>query len=256
MKILLHVAFLGTNYCGYQTQPNGVTVQQKLNEAAKALFGFACDIVGCSRTDSGVHANQFCATVAKKGEGRIETTIPMEKIPLAMAQYLPEDISVLRAQAVSEEFHARYAVTYKEYVYRIWNRPERNPFESNRAWHYPKPISDEALDRMKAAASRFLGTHDFSSYMAADSKIKDAVRTICEAEVTRCGDVIEFRVCADGFLYHMVRILMGTLIAVAEGKLTPEQIDDVTEAHDRRCAGITAPPQGLYLNRVVYDCLT
>ena len=256
MKILLHVAFLGTNYCGYQTQPNGVTVQQKLNEAAKALFGYECDIVGCSRTDSGVHANQFCATVSKKGEAAIETTIPIERIPLAISPFLPEDISVLRAQAVSDDFHARYDVSYKEYVYRIWNRPERNPFESNRAWHYPKPIGEDALARMNEAASYLLGTHDFSSYMAADSKIRDAVRTICEAEVTRRGDVIEFRVCANGFLYHMVRILMGTLIAVAEGRLSPAQIRQVTEARDRRQAGITAPPEGLYLNRVVYERLS
>ena len=253
MKILLQIAFVGTNYCGYQTQPNGVTVQQKLNEAAKALFGFDCDVVGCSRTDSGVHAKAFCATVSKKGEGSLETTIPTDRIPLAIAQYLPEDISVTRAQWVSDEFHARYDVRYKEYVYRVWNCPVRNPFESDRAWHYPKPISDAELVRMNEAAKRCCGTHDFASYMAADSKIRDSVRTVYDAEVTRSGDVIEFRVSANGFLYHMVRILMGTLIAVAEGKLTPEQIDEVTAACDRRRAGITAPPEGLYLNRVVYD---
>ena len=118
MKLLFHVSFLGTGYCGYQTQPNGVTVQQRLNEATQALFGFDCDIVGCSRTDSGVHANQFCATVAKKGENCLETTIPADRIPLAIAQFLPEDIAVTRAEWVEESFHARYDVRYKEYVYR------------------------------------------------------------------------------------------------------------------------------------------
>lgn len=255
MKILLHIAFLGTNYCGYQTQPNGVTVQQKLNEATRALFGYECDIVGCSRTDSGVHANQFCATVAKKGEGSIETTIPTDRIPLAIAQFLPNDISVISAQAVGDDFHARYDVTYKEYLYRIWNRPERNPFESDRAWHYPRPITDADLARMNEAATFLRGTHDFASYMAADSKIRDSVRTIYDAKLVRCGDIIEFRVSADGFLYHMVRILMGTLIAVAEGRLLPEDIDAITQACDRRRAGITAPPEGLYLNRVVYENL-
>lgn len=252
MKVLLHLSFLGTRYCGYQIQPNGVTVQQKLNEATRALFGYDCDIVGCSRTDSGVHANHFCAAVTERGKPFLNTTIPVERIPLAMAQFLPNDIAVWKAESVSESFHPRYDVRYKEYVYRIWNRPERNPFESDRAWHYPKPISDAALERMNRAAQAFCGTHDFASYMAADSKIRDSVRTVYEAEVTRSGDRIEFRVSANGFLYHMVRILTGTLLSVAEGKLLPEEIDRVTQACDRRLAGMTAPPQGLFLNRVVY----
>lgn len=252
MKILLHLSFLGTNYCGYQIQPNGVTIQQKLNEATRALFGVDCDIVGCSRTDSGVHAKHFCVTVAEKGKNTLQTTIPMERIPLAIAQFLPSDIAVFRAEAVEESFHPRYDVHHKEYVYRIWNCPERNPFECDRSWHYPKPISEDALERMKQAALAFVGTNDFASYMAADSKIRDSVRTIYEAEVTRQGDMIEFRVSANGFLYHMVRILTGTLIAVAEGKLRPDEIKDVTEARDRSRAGITVPPEGLFLNRVVY----
>ena len=251
-KILLHLSFLGTAYCGYQIQPNGVTVQQKLNEATKALFGFDCDIVGCSRTDSGVHANHFCATVTQKGKPYLPTTIPTERIPLAIAQFLPDDISVFRAESVDESFHPRYDVKYKEYVYRIWNRAEKDPFVAGRSWHYPKPISDKALNDMSLAAKSFCGKHDFSSYMAADSKIKDTVRTIYEAEITKNGHMIEFRVCADGFLYNMVRILTGTLISVAEGKLAPEDIEKVTASCDRKNAGITVPPQGLFLNKVVY----
>lgn len=251
-KILLHLSFLGTDYCGYQIQPNGITIQQKLNEATKALFGFDCDIVGCSRTDSGVHANHFCATVSKKGQTDLVTTIPTERIPLAIAQFLPYDIAVFRAEVVDESFHPRYDVKYKEYVYRIWNRPERDPFVSDRSWHYPKPISEEALKNIALAAKCFCGTHDFSSYMAADSKIKDTVRTIYEAEITKNGSMIEFRVCANGFLYNMVRILTGTLIAVAEGKITPSDIEKITASHDRRNAGITVPPHGLFLNKVVY----
>ena len=252
MKILLYISFLGTNYCGYQIQPNGITVQQKLNEATAALFGYDCDIVGCSRTDSGVHANCFCATVAKKGTNELITTIPAEKIPLAIANYLPDDIAVFKAETVSDDFHPRYDVKYKEYVYRIWNRPERNPFLCDRSWHYPKKIDDDALTKMNYAASRFVGTKDFASYMAADTKIKDTVRTIYEAEVYRMGDVIEFRVSADGFLYNMVRILAGTLIGVAEGKISPDDIDEITFAKDRKRAGITVPPNGLFLNKVVY----
>ena len=252
MKILLYIAFLGTNYCGYQIQPNGVTVQQKLNEATKALFGFDCDIVGCSRTDSGVHANCFCAAVSKKGTKELITSIPVGKIPLAIANYLPPDISVFKAVEVDSDFHPRYDVKYKEYVYRIWTRQEKDPFMFDRTWGYSKRIDDASLERMDRAAKRLIGTHDFAAYMSSDTKVKDTVRTITEAEVTRSGDVVEFRVCADGFLYNMVRILTGTLIAVAEGKLSPEDIDEITSSKDRRRAGITAPPCGLFLNKVVY----
>ena len=252
MKILLYIAFLGTNYCGYQIQPNGVTIQQRLNEATKALFGYDCDIVGCSRTDSGVHANCFCAAVSKKGTNEIFTSIPVEKIPLAIANHLPNDISVYKAIEVDSDFHPRYDVKYKEYIYRIWTRQERDPFMFDRTWSYSRSIDDNALDRMDRAAKRFIGTHDFAAYMSSDTKIKDTVRTITEAEVTRQGDIVEFRVCADGFLYNMVRILTGTLILVAEDKISPEDIDDITLSKDRRKAGITVPPCGLYLNRVVY----
>jgi tRNA pseudouridine38-40 synthase len=153
---------------------------------------------------------------------------------------------------VEDSFHPRYDVKYKEYVYHIWDRPHRNPFFADRSWHYPKHLSDEAVEKMDRAAKLFCGTWDFASYMAADSKITDSVRTVFEAEVTRRGELVEFRICANGFLYHMVRILMGTLIAVAEGRLEPEEIPSVTQACDRRRAGITAPAEGLFLNRVVY----
>jgi tRNA pseudouridine38-40 synthase len=252
MKILMHLRYLGTNYCGYQIQPNGMTVQQRLNEATEALLGYACDIVGCSRTDSGVHANHFCATVSEKGKNHLVTTIPIERFPLAIAQFLPEDISVFFAEWVSDEFHPRYNVKSKEYVYLIWNHPCKNPFLTDRAWHYAKPISDETLEKMNLAAAYFCGTHDFTSYMAIDTKITDAVRTIYEAGVKRNGDMIEFHVRADGFLYNMVRILTGTLIAVAEGKIDPKDICSITAAKDRSKAGITVPSRGLYLNRVIY----
>ena len=252
MKLLLHLSFLGTNYCGYQIQPNGITVQQRLNEATRALFGYDCDIVGCSRTDSGVHANRFCVAVSKKGTNQLQTTIPMDRFPQAIAPHLPEDISVIAAELVEDSFHPRYDVKYKEYVYRIWNAPYKNPFLQDRTWHYPRPISEEALLQMNEAAAYWIGEHDFSSYMAADSKITDAVRTIYEAEVTRQGDVIEFRVSANGFLYNMVRILMGTLIYVAEGRISPNEIEELTASRDRTRAGMTAPACGLFLNRVVY----
>lgn len=253
MKILLYLSFVGSAYCGYQTQPNGETVQQKLNEAAEALFGYPCDIVGCSRTDSGVHANMFCVTVAQKGKGSLETSIPIEAIPRAFSNYLPDDISVFDAKAVEKDFHPRYDVSYKEYVYCIWNQPARNPFLRDRAWHCPRPIDDAGIRRMNEAASTWIGTHDFASYMAAGSKITDSVRTVFEAEVTRdANGILVFRVSANGFLYHMVRILAGTLVDVAYGKCSAADVAAITEACDRSKAGQTAPAHGLYLNRVVY----
>ena len=252
MKILLRIAFLGSAYCGYQVQPNGVTVQQKLNEAAKDLFGYACDVVGCSRTDSGVHANEFCVTVAKKGEGAIITSIPAEKIPQALSVRLPKDISVLSAKEVDDDFHPRYDVLYKEYIYQIWNGQARNPFLEDRSWHCPKPIDDGGLERMQKAAKAFIGKQDFASFMAADSKIKDSVRTVIDASVVRQGDLIIFKVSADGFLYNMVRIFTGTLIDVAYGRIAPEDIVGIIKMRDRSKAGVTAPPQGLFLNKVKY----
>ena len=257
MKILLKIAYDGTDYCGYQVQPNGVTVQQRLNEAAESLFGYPCDIVGCSRTDSGVHANEFCATVSKKNAVGFQTAIPIEKIPLAFSAHLPQDICVYDALWVSNGFHARYDVAEKEYLYRIYNRSVRSPFEEGRACHIPKRFSEADLERMRRAAAHFVGTHDFSAYMAQGSKVIDCVRTVTLAELTQSGDVLQFRVCADGFLYNMVRILTGTLVAVGEGKLEPDEIPNVTESRERSRAGITMPPQGLYLNRVIYpeECL-
>lgn len=252
MKILLRIAFLGTNYCGYQVQPNGISVQEKLNEATKELFGYDCDIVGCSRTDSGVHANDFCVTVTKRNESYLDTNIPVDKIAQALSVRLPEDISVLSAQKVDESFHPRYDVKYKEYVYKIWNRPYRDPFLAGRTWHCPKPISEKGLEDMKIAALKLVGTHDFVSYMAADSKIKDTVRTVYCSQITEENGLITFTVSANGFLYNMVRIFVGTLIDVGYGKITPDDIERITESRDRRTAGSTARPEGLFLNRVVY----
>ena len=252
MKILLRIAFLGKAYCGYQVQPNGVTIQQRLNEAARDLFGYDCDIVGCSRTDSGVHANEFYAAVSKKGKDYIETSIPIDKIAMAMSVRLPSDISVLSASEVEDSFHPRYDVQYKEYVYQIWNGRARNPFLTDRSWHCPKPIDDEALLRMQMAARAFVGKKDFASFMAADSKIKDSVRTVIDASVSREGDLIVFKVSADGFLYNMVRIFTGTLVDVAYGRIDVDDIDRIISACDRKMAGATAPPEGLFLNRVVY----
>lgn len=251
-KILLEISYLGSDFCGYQVQPDKRTVQSQLNNAAKALFGFDCDIVGCSRTDSGVHANQFFATVTQKGTEYIQTDIPVEKIPLALSFHLPADVAVKSASWVDADFHPRYSVKSKEYLYRIYCDNVRDPFEEGRAWHYARKIDTDALENMQKAAKAFIGTHDFAAFMASNSSVSSTVRTIYSLEVEKCGDIISVRVCGDGFLYNMVRIIVGTLIAVAEGKIAHTEIKSIIESKNRARAGITAPPQGLYLNKVFY----
>lgn len=253
MKLFLRLSFLGTRYCGYQVQDNALSVQQVLNETAERVFGVPCDIVGCSRTDSGVHAEEFCVSVTKKGERSLNTSIPVSKIPTAMNCFLPDDVSVLDAIFKPEEFHARYDVKYKEYIYRIWNGETRNPFLADRMLFLPMPIDEGALSRANEAARAFVGTHDFRAFMASGSKITDTVRTVYDAEVIKEGSVISFRVAADGFLYNMVRIMMGTLMDVLLGKKNPDEMTDIIEGLDRRRAGSTAPACGLYLHRVSYE---
>ena len=252
MKILLTLSYLGTNFCGYQIQPKGRTVQGELNRAARELFGFDCDITGCSRTDTGVHANTFCATVTQKGEGSICTAMDVSRIPLALNAHLPEDIAVKSAVAVDDSFHPRYDVKYKEYVYRIYNSPTRSPMEAGRAWHIPQRIDEQALEKMQRAADAFVGEHDFYAFMTSGSNVESTVRTVKYARVEKIGDVITFTVAADGFLYNMVRIMTGTLADVARGKIDAESIGEIIESRDRRRAGITAPAEGLYLNKVIY----
>lgn len=252
MKLFIKISYRGTAYSGYQVQNNAPTVQQKLNEAAKAVFGCECDITGCSRTDSGVHANEFCAVVTFKKTDSFETRIPTKSIPLALGAHLPNDISIREASWVESKFHPRYDVKYKEYLYRIWNRPEKNPFVPDLCYHYPHYIDDEKIIAMNKAAEGFCGSHDFIAYMAKGGNDKDTVRTVKYASVVRNGDFVEFRVAADGFLYNMVRIMTGTLIYVAEGKISPDAIPSITDSLDRRQTGFTAPACGLFLNKVVY----
>ena len=248
MKILLTLSYLGTNFHGWQVQPGCRTVQATLQEACEALFGCAVDITGCSRTDAGVHANRFCATASPK-EGSFINRIPAERIPAALNVKLPRDLSVIDACEVPDDFHARYDVISKEYEYLIRDRLPRSPFYEDRAWQIPRPL-DEAL--MNEACAPFIGRHDFGGFMASGSDIADTVRTIRSFRVFRCGELVHIRVSADGFLYNMVRILTGTLVAVSEGKITVGDLPGIIASRDRTRAGNTAPAHGLYLNNVIY----
>lgn len=249
MKILLRLQYLGTDFCGWQFQPGVRTVQNTLTEAAEALFGKKCNITGCSRTDSGVHANDFAATVElPEGANRI----PPSRIPTAFAPFLPSDLSVTSAREVPDDFHPRYDVVAKEYHYKVCLSPVADPFLYGRVWHYTGRVLPDAVERMNACAEKLVGTKEFTSFMAAGSKIEDTERTVYHCRVTKEGNILTVSVAANGFLYNMVRIIVGTLMQAACGKLTPEEMEQILLAKDRKRAGLTAPPEGLYLHRVTY----
>ena len=252
MKLLIYLSYLGTDFCGYQVQDDKRTVQGELTRASRELFSYDCDITGCSRTDSGVHANMFCATISKKGEDSLDTRLSPERIILAINAHLSEDIRVYDAKWVDDDFHARYGVKHKEYIYRIYLGNKYSPFMSGRAWMYRKHLCSDAVEKMQRAAEGFVGEHNFRAFMSQGSKVQSTVRCVKYASIEKVGDEIIFRVAADGFLYNMVRIMVGTLIAVGEGKIDADEIQSIIESGDRKNAGQTAPPEGLYLNEVVY----
>lgn len=243
-NIFIKMQFIGTNYCGYQVQKNGVTIMQKIGEAIYSVMGEQVDVKGCSRTDSGVHANEYCLNF------KTESTIPCENILRGLNHYLPQDIAVFSCEEKPLDFHARYNCTAKEYIYKIYNGKVRNPFYEGFALHVWKPID---VDKLNRAAGQFVGRYDFSSFCSANAKpMESNVRTVMEAEVTREGDMVIFRVKADGFLYNMVRIMVGTLLFVHMGKIDENDILNIIKKKDRAYAGKTAAPYGLYLNRVFY----
>ena len=257
MKILLSISYDGHNYCGFQAQPNGVSVQAVLTEAFSRLLGFPCDITGCSRTDSGVHARQFCATVFPREKQRQNENwcpIPVGKIHRAANVLLPDDIAVRAAAAVPDDFHPRYNAAGKTYEYHIRDCPARDPFSRGRVYCSGRPVTEEGLARMRQICSLFVGRHDFAAFMASGSKITDTLRTVSLAEVQRLSEEeLVFTVTADGFLYNMVRIMAGTLLDCAWERKNEDDIRQALLSGDRSKAGFTAPPEGLFLCRVHYE---
>lgn len=242
-NLLITISYDGSAYHGWQVQKNAVTVQQVFQKAVEKLFCEKTDIKGCSRTDSGVHANMYCVSL------KTQKNIPCENIITGLNTYLPKDIAVTGCIEVADDFHARYSVKSKEYVYRIYNSQIRNPFLKNYALHYRYPIDAQYLNE---EAQAFLGSHDFSGFCSAKSDVEDTVRTVYSFSVTRNGDEVIFSVEADGFHYNMVRIMVGTLLFVNEGKIKQGELADVIKSKDRKRAGKTAPAHGLYLNNVKY----
>lgn len=203
------------------------------------------DVKGCSRTDSGVSARQYCVSF------KTDCAIPCEKLVIALNTRLPKTIAALSCREVEEDFHARYSSKGKRYCYRILNRDIRDPFLDGFSLHCPYPQNIDA-DFLNKQAQDFVGTHDFKAFQNSGTVMEDTVRTIYSCSVTRNGDMIELTVCGDGFLYNMVRIMAGTLLDIAKGAIEPDSIPDIILSGNRAKAGVTAPPQGLMLEEVFY----
>lgn len=242
-QVCLTVQYDGTEYHGWQVQPNGRTVQQVLQDAIETVTGVRAPLTGCSRTDAGVHAHRFYCTTPTPAR------LTSEKFVKALNANLPKDMAVLDCKTVSSDFHPRYSAAKKRYVYCIWNGPTQNPFWQRYSLHIRKPL-DETV--MNIAAKHFIGTHDFSAFCSAGSEVEDKVRTIYRAEVTREGELLRFTVEGNGFLYNMVRIMVGTLLDVENGKLSEETIDQALENGNRNLVGPTASACGLFLDEVMY----
>lgn len=250
-NLLVEMAFNGAPYHGFQVQENAFSVMECVQDVMEEVFGRRDGISGCSRTDTGVHANSYYFHV------RTELNIPCDRFLRAMNHKLPSDIVLLSCREVPLEFHARYDSKGKEYIYRIHNARVKDPFLADFVLFCKTPIDEKKLDE---AAQALVGTHDFSAFCSAGGKLgrkakpgATNVRTVRELHVTRQGSFVEVRIRADGFLYHMVRIIVGTLLSVNEGKIAAEELPEIIAGKDRRKAGRTVPPQGLYLNRVEYD---
>ncbi len=237
------VSYDGKDFAGWQVQPGQRTVQGCIQEGLGRLMKHPVTIHGSGRTDTGVHAT------GQVFHFRAHTTIPVERMVKAVNTCLPMDIAVLDVARAEPEFHARYAVVEKTYRYRILNTPVRNPLLQHYAWHVSEKIH---IARIEDSLKHLTGTHDFAGFAASGSPRSTTVRTLSRAEVWRYGDEILMEFAADGFLYHMVRNLAGTLAEIGMGRKDPFWIDQILEGKDRSLAGKTAPPQGLYLISVKY----
>lgn len=242
MKTAFIISYKGTSYSGWQVQDRFPSVQKTLQNAIEGLLGRKVNLSGCSRTDSGVHALEYwCHIDTLAG-------IPDEKLPLALNLRLPDDISVLKSMTVDDSFHARYSAKGKQYVYVIRNSYIKDPFTCDTAFLYKKPLDAQELTSIGSA---FVGQHDFKSFMASRSKITDTVREVYEFRAEREGEFIKIYVSANGFLYNMVRIMVGTVLEIASGRIK-HGIPYILEQKDRKAAGRTVPAHGLFLKKVFY----
>ncbi|WP_425445953.1 tRNA pseudouridine(38-40) synthase TruA [Dethiothermospora halolimnae] len=242
-NIKLTIQYDGTNYYGWQIQPNVVTVQQKVQDAIIKITKEKIKIHGAGRTDRGVHG------LGQTASFYTNSNIPADKIKFALNSMLPDDIAIIDSQDMDKNFHARYSAKGKIYKYRIYNNKIRSPIFRNYSYHVPYDIN---YDKMKKASEYFLGEHDFIAFMASGSKVKDTFREIYDINFEKRDNIIDITFKGNGFLYNMVRIIVGTLLDVGKGKIEGKEILHIIKSKNRNNAGPTAKPQGLYLKKVLY----
>lgn len=243
-NIKLTIEYEGTNYSGWQIQENAITIQEKLEEALEKITGEKVKLVGSGRTDAKVHALGQVANFLTK------SSIPGEKYKYALKFLLPEDITIVDSQEVDLDFHARFDATKKTYKYMVYNGELPRAIYRNFSYHVPYPID---IDKMLYASRYFIGTHDFATFMAANSEVNSTIRTIYDITIVRKNELIEFTIEGNSFLRNMVRIIVGTLLYVGFGKIDKEQISKIILDKKREGAGPTVPPQGLFLEKVFYS---
>jgi len=243
-NIMLSLSYDGTNYHGWQKQPQLRTIQGILEECLLKMVTDFDKLRAAGRTDAGVHA------LGQVVNFHSTTKLPPESIVRGLNSLLPKDIVVNGARIVADDFHARYSAKSKTYLYLILNRVNPSPFYTHYAWHYPYPLD---LDCMREAAGSLEGTHDFASFRAASCNARTTIRHLMRLEIERRGDLILFWLEANAFLQHMARNMVGTLVEIGRGKYGPEFIPELLEKRDRTQAGPTAPAQGLFLYKVRYE---
>lgn len=242
-RVKLTIAYDGTNYCGWQIQNNGITIEEVINRELTRLLGEEIKVIGASRTDSGVHALGNVAVFDT------ETRIPAEKISFALNQKLPDDIRITNSCQVVDDFHPRYCNTIKTYEYRIWNDRFPNPLVRL----YSKFVYFNIdIERMEKAAAYLVGEHDFKSFCTPRTQVESTVRTVTEISFFKEGNMITMRIKGTGFLYNMVRIIMGTLLKCGMGMYEPEYVKEILDACDRAKAGPKAEACGLTLMGIEY----
>ncbi len=241
-NLKLTIQYDGTKYCGWQKQPNSSGIQGTIEYAIYEITKEKVNIIGSGRTDAGVHA------LGQVANFKTNSNIPAARIPDALNAKLPKDISIIDCQEVSDDFHSRYSATGKIYRYLIYNKPYRSPLYKDISYHVRYDLD---IEKMRVEAQSLLGTHEFKGFMSSGSSVKDTVRTIHNISIEESGDLIVLEVEGNGFLYNMVRILVGTLVDIGRGRID-KPLEEIIASQDRGEAGHTAPAHGLFLKKVHY----
>ena len=242
-NVKLTIEYDGTNYCGWQKQNNEKTIQEEIEKAIYKAVGEVVEVIGSSRTDAGVHARGMVANF------KTNATIPFDRFKYAINDKLPDDIAIIEPEEVSEDFHARYDSKGKTYCYSIINRQQKPAIGRNYVYHFKWDLD---IEKMREACKHFIGKHDFKAFRSLGSSVKTTERTIKELYIESEGEKINIFITADGSLYNIVRIIVGTLLKVGRGKIPVEDIEKIILLGDRKKAGPCVPAQGLILEKVYY----